>query len=187
MKISKIASAFKKNKTLCIASKPNSSEQWISNGIASYRFDGMPNLTAEHVLRMFDVGAGQISDWKCSTAEVDAPHYNDFDENETEAKEIFMTVKYDGLEYRFFETDIGILCVNEKYLKPLYDDADYLSFALRANLEGTPVLAINQGFGLMALICPIVIRHGEFLEQLKRLAGDYFRPTQEVKNEQDEN
>ncbi len=54
MKFKMIAAVFKRNKFLRILTMPNGI-QWITNGSALYSMSGMPRMTPEMVLKIFDI------------------------------------------------------------------------------------------------------------------------------------
>lgn len=136
MKIKAIAAVFKRNKSLTVYDDENG-EQWISNGAAMYSMRGMPPLTPETVLKIFDVPADKHSDWICQECELPKiMSLSGFVKWETEIEPEKINIEYFGDKYWLFPDGDKIYALNEEYLKPLLDEREYLVYGKRTNETG---------------------------------------------------
>lgn len=159
MKLKAIAATFKRGKFLRIYTMPNG-EQWIGNGAALYKMSGMPELTPAVVLKIFDIPEDKQSEWNCELA--DMPEHLrelcDYDLYKPEPllEQMKVSVEWYGVTQIFFRSQSAILAVDEKLAKPLYDDVDYLRFALRPFGKG-----IGSGIAVVcynAMLTPKQVR-----------------------------
>lgn len=131
MKFKAIATAYKSKEELRVLEAPDS-EQWISNGVAMYSLCGMPKLSAKSVLNILDVPPEKQNEWTTSEQTMDSEllrlcannsvsTFNALEKMETE-------LVWGSEKYIFFRNNSEVLAVNEKYLKPLYDEGAYLRF-----------------------------------------------------------
>lgn len=139
MKLKAIAATFKKGKFLRIYTMPNG-EQWIGNGAALYKMSGMPELTPAVVLKIFDIPEDKQSEWNCESQEM--PEHlrdlcsDDLYKPEQTLEQMKISVEWHGIIHIFLTCQNDIIAVDEKLAKPLYDDVDYLRFALRPFRKG---------------------------------------------------
>ena len=176
MKLKTIASIFNRNKRLIIHTAQNG-EQWISNGIAAYSLNGMPQLTPEIVLRIFDVPADKQAKWLCE--ECDLPSvisFADATDGEVEIEPLKINIERFGINYWLFPNPNKqrIYSFNEDFIKPLLDEPDYLTYYKRETVSGGFVLACKIGMELKAIIAPAMLHEREeFTEEIKRIAHLY--------------
>lgn len=163
MKLNAIASAFKKNKILYILDDSHGN-QWLSNRAAYYLISGMPKLVAENVLTMFDIPEDKHGDWNCYEREmIDYENQLCCDgcgvvENSVELMEV--EISWQGKKFLFLKKEKGndIFAIDEKLLKPLYDDAEYLRFFARETMDGKyTAITCHNGLELKAVILPMRI------------------------------
>lgn len=170
MKLKSIAANFKHNKRLVIWNRTNG-EQWITNGHAAYLMDGMPPLTPEFMLKIFDIPENKQGEWHCEIAEMPSSIVALLDGDITRATSIieakpFLTsiIDANGTTNLLFHGGCGILAVNEQYVKPLYDNSDYLVYfkSTLINTDGESVrkgtyLLCRVGFDIKAIIAPSIL------------------------------
>jgi hypothetical protein len=174
MKLNTIASLFKKNKRLDIYTS-ECGEQWISNGAALYSLSGMPHLTPETVLRIFDVPPDKHAAWICDEKELPTTiDFSDVTESETIIEPIKLNIEWDEYRYRLFPDGERIYTIRADYIKPLLDEPDYLTYQKRETSGGGFVLAVKIGMELKAIIFPYFLHESEeYLEEIERMAGLY--------------
>ncbi len=164
MKFKTIAANFKRNKSLTIWNRPNG-EQWITNGYAAYLIEGMPPLTPEVMLKIFDIPEEKQGEWHCNIAEMPLSIAALLDgdiiraTSKVEAKPFLTSIiTANGTTNLLFDGGRGILAVNEQYVKPLYDNSDYLvyfkSTLFDADGEHGTYLLCRVGFDIKAIIAP---------------------------------
>lgn len=170
MKLKVIAANFKRNKRLTIWNRPNG-EQWITNGHAAYLIDGIPSLTPEVMLKIFDIPENKQGEWHCDIAEMPLSIIALLEDDITRATskveaKPFLTsiIDANGTTNLLFDGGRGILAVNEQYVKPLYDNSDYLVYFKSTLFETcgehivkSPFLLCRVGFDFKAIIMPILL------------------------------
>lgn len=172
MKLKTIASIFNRNKRLAIYTAPNG-EQWIGNGIAAYSLRGMPHMTPEIVLRIFDVPPDKHNKWICEESELPTViSFEDNERGETEIEPLKTNIEWYGVNYWLFPDGRRIYSFNEDYIKPLLDEPDYLTYHKRETAGGGFVLACKIGFELKAIVAPAMLKE-EFTEEINRIAALY--------------
>lgn len=131
MKLKAIATIFKRNKSLKILTMPNGA-QWITNGIAMYSMSGMPELTPAMVLKIFDIPDDKQGEWTCEVKPMPENMReictNGFFTTESLFETKKSTIEYGGVTYSLLSNNDDFIAIDEKYLKPLYDDMEYMRF-----------------------------------------------------------
>ena len=174
MKLSNIASLFKRNKRLIIHTAPNA-QQWISNGEAIYALSGFPAMTPEIVLRIFDVPPDKQYKWICREEKM--PPTIRFDDNvpgerDVEVGEI--NLEWYGDKFWTFQDGCKIYTVKEEYIKPLLDEPDYLTYHKRETDSGAFVLAVKVGMELKAIVCPAYLHKDErYIREIDKIGTLY--------------
>lgn len=170
MKLKAIAANFKRNKHLIIYNRPNG-EQWITNGHAAYLIDGMPTLTPDAMLKIFDIPESKQGEWHCDIRDMPQSIIALLEDDITMAthkveSEPLKTSIIDasGTTMLLFSDHRGILAVNEQYVKPLYDNSDYLAYFKSTLIETgnehivkSSYLLCRVGFEFKAIIMPILL------------------------------
>lgn len=172
MKLKTISSIFNRNKRLVIYTAENG-EQWIGNGIAAYSLRGMPQMTPEIVLRIFDVPAEKYNKWICKESEL--PSTISFEDNalgETDIEPLKTNIEWYGVNHWLFPDGQRIYSFNEDYIKPLLDEPDYLTYHKRETTGGGFVLACKIGLEIKAIIAPVMLKE-DFTRELYRIADLY--------------
>lgn len=181
MKLKTIASIFKHNKSLVIWEKLNG-EQWITNGHAAYVMDGMPPLTPEFMLKIFDIPKDKQGERHCEHSKIPEDVYalfvgeiSNFDTREVTMLET--SIVNDGTTFVLFDGGADIVAVDEQLIKPLYDNSDYLRFYKREyfsakNQTTTIYLLCYVGFDFKAVIASTIL--GErFRNEIRNISSYY--------------
>lgn len=173
MKLKTIATIFKRNKFLRIWNTPDGS-QWITNGIAAYSMEGMPELTPAMLLKIFDIPEDKQAEWNCKVEPMPAELYevcSDYRRPRISLDVKNVTVQYNGVVHMLLSGNGAIVSIDEKYIKPLYDDMDYLQL-YKCGLKNGFAVICHSGFETTALIMPL--RVGETLANELLEIGRYF-------------
>jgi len=174
MKLKAIASLFNRNKRLTIYTTPEG-EQWVGNGIVMYCLDGMPHMTPQVILRVFDVPPDKFDKWICHESEM--PTTIDFSVNvtgETDIEPLKVNIDWFGDKYWLFPDGRRIYSFNEDYIKPLLDEPDYLTYHKRETAGGGFVLACKVGLELRAIITPMHLHEkADYTAEIARIAALY--------------
>lgn len=160
MKIKAIASVFKQTKQLRIWNEPNG-VQWLSNCAAMYSMGGMPELTPETALRIFDIPEDECAKWDCNVGPLPEPMREAVASqqyNSTPLEPIPTTIKSGGVSFFFLKDKASgeIIPIDEKYIKPL-NDSDYISFYLNKSVSGFEQVVCYDGLQIIAVILPVTI------------------------------
>ena len=174
MKLKTIAALFKRNKHLIIYTTPDG-EQWVSNGIAMYSMRGMPRMSPEVVLRIFDIPPDKHNDWIRNECEMPTTiNYADNVNDETDIEPLKINIEWFGNNYWLFPDGRRIYSFNEDYIKPLLDESEYLTYHKRETENGGFVLICKIGFEIMAIIAPHMLHSNEkYTEEIYKIAGLY--------------
>lgn len=176
MKLKTIAATFKRRKFLRIYTMPNG-EQWIGNGAALYKMSGMPELTPPVILKIFDIPEDKQTEWNCEIEDMPF-HLRKLCNDELYTPEQVLesmkaNVDWLGVTLLFLKNQFDIFAVDEKLVKPLYDDIDYLRFIKRTfGADNGIAITCYNALELQAVIMPY--RTGEeMVDELKDISA-YF-------------
>lgn len=191
MKYSKIAAFIKKSKHLAIHNRKGS-EQWISDGCASYPVLGMPQMTPKELLTFLSFQENDninVTEWIAEDM-----NFADTDPREQLIERFGPTLLINDEECATFYTSIGALLVNAAYLVPVYSHygEGELSYYLRCSGEN-PYIAVKKGLYMIAAIMPVrtwgigdlTLAKYEELCNLLRIANDNMagREESEIEDE----
>lgn len=176
MKIKTIATIFKRGKFLRIYTMPNG-EQWIGNGAAFYKMSGMPQLTPAVVLKIFDIPENKQAEWNCESGDMPERLHglfnDDFYKTEQLLESMKVSIDWRGVTLIFVKNQNDIFAIDEKFVKPLYDDVDYLQFVKRTFGNGKEAaIACYNALELQAIIMPCRISD-DLTDELKIITA-YF-------------
>ncbi|GHV34941.1 hypothetical protein FACS18949_11930 [Clostridia bacterium] len=176
MKIKQVMGLFKARKILHIYDTSDGG-QWISNGRGVYNMDGMPHLTVETALTMFDVPDDKRGGWLTGQSEFPTD-YIDIENNtsdETDIEPEALRLEWLNEIYCVFIDGTNVYAIYQEYIKPLLIDFNYLTFHKRKNSNGGFVLAVKVGMELKAIIMPNKIEEDKsFVESLKNIFNAYL-------------
>lgn len=180
MKLKAIAAIFKRNKHLNILTLP-SGAQWITNGVAMYSMSGMPELTPAMVLKIFDIPEDKQGEWTCEIKPMPENICEICNEGFYTTKALLETKKgtiaWSGVTYSLFSNGDDIIAIDEKYLKPLYDDMEYMQFYKRIFSNGRDfAIVCRNALELEAIIMPRML--GEDMAKELLEIGMYYNSPQ---------
>lgn len=176
MKLKAIVTTFRRGKFLRIYTMPNG-EQWIGNGAALYKMSGMPQLTPAVVLKIFDIPEDKQAEWNCESEDMPERLHelcnDDFYKTEQLLESMKVSIDWLGVTQIFVKGQSDIFAIDEKLVKPLYDDVDYLRFVKRTFGNGKEVaIACYNALELQAIIMPYRISD-DLTDELKIITA-YF-------------
>lgn len=153
MKFSKIAAIMKKTKTAILMADEDDM-QWLSNGTAVYKLEGMPVLDEDTVLTVLGVADDAKDKWYTTIRQDESGLLaNDTaDEEEITAEDAGISLIYNGFLLTPIYTMSGMLWLDTTLLAPTEKkDMDYRKFFIRRNGEGR-CIAVKEGMVLTAVI-----------------------------------
>lgn len=170
MKINKIAKICKKNKSLILSTEENGS-QWIGNGAAYYRVEGMPEIDTGNVFAMFELDEDKVCE-KWYISEEQMPGMFDLSMAETgdRVQEALMIFEWDDVRTIALQTDAEeVLMVNDLYFVPVAEEMTEM--IVRHTQSGAPYIIVRRGFFNIAIVMPMRIRASaeELERKLQRL------------------
>lgn len=155
MKLKAIAKLIKENKFIYTVEE-SSNSFWLGNGTAIYLVEGLPLMTNEQLMVMFEVPEKDISKYLFSNnlkfnQQIER---NDCISAESIAEVLVMRLKYCGYDLCLLKTEAGLVCIEEKYLKPLAALEQGYELYLRYTNEDKPYIVAKEGMFLRAVILP---------------------------------
>jgi hypothetical protein len=154
MKLKEIGSTCKRAKHITLRIHPDSQGdgviQFIGNGYALYAVDGLPRLTKESALSIFDVPPDDRADYCWNEADLDGLAENNATDYQVEREYASVIVK--GNEYLAFNHEGDIVFIKAAALKPILDEMEDIEFLCRNDGKHRAILAM-RGMELRALIC----------------------------------
>lgn len=152
MKLKNIA-ALSKNRKVAYILTDRFQNQYIGNGDAFYLMPAELELNAENILIIFDIPQEKRSEWKVvSTIPPERLPTEDVVDTEQQAEIIPIDLCLYDDTYRLLRDDTGIVIFNIKYLAPLTDIQEPISYFIRRINARDAVIAVKKGLMLQALI-----------------------------------
>ena len=152
MKLKNIA-ALCKNRKVAFILTDRFQNQYIGNGDAFYLMPAELELNAENILIIFDIPQEKRSEWKvASTIPPECLPTEDVVDTEQQAEIIPIDLCLHDDTYRLLRDDTGIVIFNIKYLAPLTDIQEPISYFIRRINARDAVIAVKKGLMLQALI-----------------------------------
>jgi hypothetical protein len=165
MKLKKIEAICKAKKRIYVFSDSDSPEKWwIGEGCAIYSMRGMPRMTPDTILRIFDIPP-EKADAEWTRFECEVPAGVSFEDYapETQTEPMNVKIVWEGQILWFFRDDDEIHAINEAHLAPFLHCWDYLTFYMRKTEKEQFVLAVKVAMELKAIILPFEIRESKKL------------------------
>lgn len=118
--------------------------------------DGMPTFTGASLLKIFDIPEEKQADWN---SELTSTTSYLFDESKTqELQEMKMQIKWFGETYVLLKDEYSVFAIDEKYLKPLYDEWEYLRYVAYPVQHGrTTIILCYVKLELKAAVMPVAL------------------------------
>lgn len=188
MKFKAIAAAFKERKSLNVLEAPNGT-QWISNGTAMFLMEGMPVLNAAAVLNIFDIPEIKREEWETGehkmTAELARMCLNNDLYPDDALTIMSLEIVINGSKYLFLKSPSGVFAINEKYLKPLDDEGDYLRFFKKTTSDGkTVAILVYKGLEIKAVILPA--HFSGIMPELRKIVSEIYSPANTTNDESED-
>lgn len=174
MKLKAIAKLIKDNKFIYTVEESDTSF-WLGNGTAIYLVDGLPLMTNEQLMVMFEVPEKDIPKYHFSNnlkfnQQIER---KDCIQAESIALPLEMKLQYSGYSLIPLKTEAGLICIEEQYLKPLAALDQGYELYLRYTNENKPYIVAKEGMFLRAVILPCNVVDKFFygvVEEVRNLA-----------------
>ena len=147
--------------------------QYISDGKAIYEIGDSITLTESILSAVWDISEKDSGKWRICSGELPSGINCEWGLSETfEPQEMGIKVIYGNCTYIPFDTGAGMVFINTKYLSPIIDEIESLTFFERKTVEGTPYIVAMRGFVFVAAFLPEMgdIAH-EIGEECRRIAA----------------
>ena len=174
MKLKKVAALCSANKAFFLFDENREGgeiRQWLGDGYSIYLLSGLPLLDENNVCAMFDIPEKKRKKCRSKRQPVSEVYsLEDWERGERALNDNWPTVEYDGRIVKPLSTNDGMTFIQDKYLAPLEDIADYLRLFERVDTDGNKYIVAKNGMEIAAIIMPMdTIRMG-FVEKLEALA-----------------
>ena len=171
VKLSSIQQICKGAKRIELFSDPSAPVQYISDGGAFYPLYGLPKMEEENVFTLFD-----IPEKKQEKIRFERKHklpeiinFSDTTDDEIALEFGMISICTRGRILSPLKTSLGIVYINEKYLKPFSDAENGVQLFERHTPGGEIYIAVKEGFLLTGIIIPYDVVTPEFVEELKMI------------------
>jgi hypothetical protein len=171
LKLKQIESIIKPNKNVCLYMAEDA--QWIGDGCAMYPIYGMPHLTEDNILTMWDVPEEKREKWQFRhLGTVSLAMFNDAVEGEQLLERGLSAILVAGGLAEPLRTEQGVLFIYRRYLKP-FDDLEngYDLYARYDPMTRQPIIAVKEGYSLVGIISPVAVVNDKFISELEELLG----------------
>lgn len=167
MKLKQIESILKRNKNVTMYD--TNGAQWLGDGGALYPVFGMPKLSAENLLTMWDVPEDKRSKWNFRIEQSAPCDMRDTTEAEYIAKRDMPPVFFQGEILEPLEMEQGVIFINQRYLRPFDDLENGYELYIRLTGAGSPYVAVKEGYALVGIIMPMTIINRNFIDDFEKL------------------
>jgi hypothetical protein len=159
MKIKKLVSICKLNKTAIIYERKTGEviQQYIGDGNAFYPIYGLPRLTKESLLTIFDIAQEDWDKWKVRVQEAPPKEFtDDLVENEEPISKFYQQIVINGeLIKSMCMPNYGTVFYKDAYMGPIRDGEEIMFYGRYCGEE--PIIAVKSGLLLQATILPTKI------------------------------
>lgn len=178
MKIKALAALCKKEKNITILDEMDGdgqvTRQWVCCGTAVYPLDGMPEVTEDTILSVFDVPQDDRRLYSVRRGPVSSMerYLADNEDDDREATMGSMTIGVGGDVIKPIYTPYGLITIKAEMLKPVEDSSKTAQYFARELPTGT-VIVIKNGFQAVATI----IQHNRWAmwDRIAEELGDMSR------------
>lgn len=167
MKLKQIESILKRNKNVIMYDAGG--VQWLSDGAALYPVFGMPKLSEENLLTMWDVPEDKRSKWHFHVASSIGQDIRDTVEGEYIAKRDMSPVCFKGEIVEPLEMEEGVIFISQRYLRPFDDIENGYELYIRHSSGGVPYVVVKEGYVLVGAVMPMMVIDKAFVDELERL------------------
>lgn len=158
MKIRKVIDICVKTGNVDLRTGADTDCQWIGNGAAFYAFYGLPHLTADNVIPVFDIPEECANMIRMNGVAPLMLCENYRGEVACERDMVASRYAPDGLIP--FHTSEGLVFIEQKYLQPFGKDKQLFFF------ERGGYIAVKEGITLRAVIAPKMVITREYIDGL---------------------
>lgn len=145
--------------------------QFVGDGGAMYRIDGLPALDKDTLLTIFSVLPKKKEEWQViEGAMPEEINAEDVDIREIELEPGRIRITSGGMLLIPMFGGGGVVFMNSAYLKPIHDDAGVQKFFLRRSEYSEPYIVVKAGFLLQAIIRPEEVINKAFTDSISALA-----------------
>jgi hypothetical protein len=157
MKLKKVASVCGRAKRIIIYNKVTEEgelrEQWIGDGAAAYKLEGLPELDTNTAMTVFDVPPDKREKWYAESTETpDSMSFSDVDDSDEIVSDRKLTVIHNGHELLPCITKSGLTLIKTEYLQPLSDVFNSMELYVRTNCDGERAVVAKTGMYIQAVI-----------------------------------
>ncbi len=175
MKLKTLAAMCKRAGIFQLYDVPNSDgeivEQWLGTPGAMYPLAGLPILSEDNLITMFDLTRKQCEDISFIREPLPAQLcFDDAQPGEVMLDREKITLGYGGRTIRPVITRGGLSFVDNEYFSPLADVIDEVELYERYSPEGGVYFAAKMGLMIVALFAPLQIVEEKLVENLEMLA-----------------
>ena len=170
MQIKAIAALCKKRKVIYIATEKDG-QQYIGDGAALYKINGLPALNADEVMTLFDLKAKEREKMEVIERDGVPLDISDYDPDETELDDTYFTFCCGERVLLPLSDANELLLVEHKYLKPISDKTEYRRYFLRKDEGGNSYVVVKAGMIAQAAILPFEIKDKAFINRMYELAN----------------
>ena len=174
MKLKKVAALCSANKAFFLFDENREGgeiRQWLGDGYSIYLLSGLPLLDENNVCAMFDIPEKKRKKCRSKRQPVSEVYsLEDWAQGERALNDNWPTVEYDGRIVKPLSTNDGMTFIQDKYLGPLEDIADYLRLFERVDADGNKYIVAKNGMEIAAIIMPLDTIKLGFVEKLEALA-----------------
>lgn len=175
MKIKKLAAICKKKKRAVIYERYLEGglvQQYISDECAMYPIFGLPRLSKESLLTIFDVKEAEWDKWHVSVYEDPAEVMtSDTFTPEQPLERFYQPIVHNGKVLKSVMLDGETVFFDDAYIGPVSDAKEIMYYGRRSRF-GMPVIAVKSGMMLLATIAPFAIADDDWIEMMEEmLAG----------------
>ena len=168
MKLKKIESIVTPNKNVAIYTTEGA--QWLGDGSAMYPIYGMPHLTEENILTMWDIPEGKREKWHFHYGDSMYPEmFADNADGEQLIRRGMLPIVASGGVLEPLQTDMGVIFINQRYLAPFDDLENGYELYARLNHKHVPYVAVKEGYALVGIIIPVTVVNDKFIAELEKL------------------
>lgn len=159
MKIKALAALCRREKSMTILDETDGdgrvTRQWICCSTAAYPLDGMPEVTEDTILSVFDVPQSDRRLYSVRRGPADgmARCLADNQDDDREATMGSMTIGIGGDVIRPVYTPYGLVAIKAEALKPVEDSGKTAQYFARELTTG-PAIIVKNGFQAVAAIIP---------------------------------
>ena len=168
MKLKAIAKLIKDNKFIYTV-KESEDSFWLGNGTAIYLVEKLPLMTNEQLLVMFEVPEKEYPKYHFSNNEkfTNQIERKDCIDAESIAEPLAIKLFYSGYSLIPLKTEVGLVCIEAKYLKPLEALEQGYELYVRYTDDNKPYIVAKAGMFLKAVILPCEVVDRLFYSAMK--------------------